>query len=742
MDFKKFLNPALGASLVLVMWSGATSSAEAQYCTLDGALTCGDGTVCEPVSETQGLCCPGDPMTGVPGVCIGPSGPPAATVLASDLFQLLTLAQDPALYGDLFTGPWTNWYYDGRERGLAKLALMRGILETYNLHDMYVGSGVPLVTDPARSGLICETGPYTSRTLDGTCNDPTNPLMGAQGTRFGRNVPLAYGHPIPGGMLTPNPRTVSRELLRRPRNGFKPVTFLNNLAGAWTQFQIHDWFDHGPAPHSAPGSRRGRGHYGRGHGHGHGHGGHGHYGGGHGHGHGHGHGGHMDPSNFIQIPLDRDDPLRRRYRMENLLIPPTREDPTRVAGRDDALPPTFTNEVTHWWDGSQVYGSDQETADRLRAHEGGKLLIRENGLLPEGEGGYADTGMRENFWVGLELLHTVFAQEHNAIAEMLEANHPDWSDERLFDTARMINAALIAKIHTLEWTPAILPNTSLDTAMNTNWYGLNHFTCPTLPPIPGLYPNPVVYGVVGNPDGRDLHDAAYAMTEEFVSVYRMHPLLPDHIEVRNPRTGRGRRVATERTREAGGRALVERYGMEKMLYSFGTTNPGALVLENYPTFLQDINIPGRGIMDMGTTDIVRDRERGVPRYNAARQLMGLPRVADFDTLTGGDKDLSDKLEQVYGDIDLVDLMVGTMAEAQRPSCYGFGETLFQVFTLMATRRLQGDRFYTELYNADTYTNEGLLWIEMNSMKSILLRHYPELADTGLASVANAFYPWE
>ena len=188
--------------------------------------------------------------------------------------------------------------------------------------------------------------------------------------------------------------------------------------------------------------------------------------------------------------------------------------------------------------------------------------------------------------------------------------------------------------------------------------------------------------------------------------------------------------------------MLSRYGMRDLLYSFGVTNPGALVLDNYPQFMQDLFVPGRGVIDMGTIDIVRDRERGIPRYNDARQLLGLPRVPDFLTLTGGDRALASRLESIYGSIDRVDLMVGTFAEGQRPSCYGFGETLFQVFTLMATRRLQADRFYTELYNSDVYTSEGLMWIELSSMKSVLMRHFPELRDTGLAEVANAFYPWE
>jgi hypothetical protein len=639
-------------------------------------------------------------MTGMPPMCVGPDGPTQPTVLASDLLGLLASAQDPALMADLFTGPWTNWYYDGRERGLAKLAVMRGILERFNLNDTYVGSGVPLVTDPARPSVTCAEGPWLARTLDGTCNHPSNPLMGARGTRFGRNVALAATFPNEAELLSPNPRTISRALLRRngfAGSGFKPVPFLNNIAGAWTQFQIHDWFDHGSPP------RHGE---------------------------------------TIEVPLDRFDPLRRRG-MRTLSIPRTRPDPTRVEGRDDALPPTYTNEVTHWWDGSQIYGSDDETIHRLREHRGGRMRVGHDGLLPIGPRGYADTGMRENFWVGLEILHTLFVKEHNAIAAMLQRNHPDWSDDRLFDTARLINAALIAKIHTLEWTPAILPSSTLDVAMNTNWYGLNHFTCPPLPPVPGLYPNPVVYGVVGNPGALNLYDAAFAMTEEFVAVYRMHPLLPERLIVRDAHSGRFRDVVpTERSRDAGGRSMLRRHGMVDVLYSFGITNPGALVLDNYPQFLQDLEIPGRGVIDMGTIDVVRDRERGVPRYNDARELLRLPRVPDFETLTGGDVRLARRLEAVYGDIDRVDLMVGTLAEGQRPSCYGFGETLFQVFTLMATRRLQADRFYTELYNAETYTAEGLEWIETSSMKGVLLRHFPELASTGLVDVANAFYPWE
>ncbi len=68
--------------------------------------------------------------------------------------------------------------------------------------------------------------------------------------------------------------------------------------------------------------------------------------------------------------------------------------------------------------------------------------------------------------------------------------------------------------------------------------------------------------------------------------------------------------------------------------------------------------------------------------------------------------------------------------------------MFQIFILNATRRLQADRFYTDCYTEEYYTAEGLEWIDRATMKSVLLRHYPELAKTGLANVTNAFEPWD
>ena len=145
--------------------------------------------------------------------------------------------------------------------------------------------------------------------------------------------------------------------------------------------------------------------------------------------------------------------------LEFLELKRTQPDPHPTAGRL-----TFPNEVTHWWDASQLYGSNQQTEDRLRTGSDGKLVADGKLYLPEGYlpispiTGIEDSGFTRNWWVGLSMMHQLFVQEHNSIAEMLKAKYPDKDDQWLYDKARLINAALMAKIHTVEWTPAIIAN--------------------------------------------------------------------------------------------------------------------------------------------------------------------------------------------------------------------------------------------------------------------------------------------
>jgi hypothetical protein len=144
-------------------------------------------------------------------------------------------------------------------------------------------------------------------------------------------------------------------------------------------------------------------------------------------------------------------------------------------------------------------------------------------------------------------------------------------------------------------------------------------------------------------------------------------------------------------------------------------------------------------IDLAAVDILRCRERGVPRYNEFRRFMHKNPIQSFDELTD-DPALNETLRTVYGDdIEAIDLPVGLYAE-KPPTGFGFSDTAFRIFVLMASRRLKSDRFFTKDFTEETYTKVGMKWIEDNNMSSVLLRHFPELAPA-LRGVNNAFAPW-
>jgi hypothetical protein len=102
------------------------------------------------------------------------------------------------------------------------------------------------------------------------------------------------------------------------RKSFQPATTLNLLAAAWIQFEVHDWFSHGTD----------------------------------------------DPERSWELGLAEEDDWHERP----MRIPRARRDPTSDANPE--TPPTYLTEDSHWWDGSQIYGSDPRFA------EAGQLLGR------------------------------------------------------------------------------------------------------------------------------------------------------------------------------------------------------------------------------------------------------------------------------------------------------------------------------------------------------------------------------
>jgi hypothetical protein len=333
------------------------------------------------------------------------------------------------------------------------------------------------------------------------------------------------------------------------------------------------------------------------------------------------------------------------------------------------------------------------------------------------------------------MLHTSFMKEHNAICDRLARAYPRWGDDDLFEHARLVNAALIAKIHTVEWTPALLGDPIMQTGMRVNWWGFMGERFARR--FGRVAKSEEVSGIPGSETHH--HGAPYAMTEEFVAVYRMHPLIPDEYRLRALKDDA---LIEERTFDliAGTHTheVLQAVAMADLFYSFGTSNPGAIVLHNFPKFLQLFQKSDGTILDLAATDILRSRERGVPRYNEFRRRFHLAPATTFEDFSDDPKVVSD-LRRIYRDPEAVDLTIGLYAE-KPPQGFAFSDTAFRVFILMASRRLKSDRFFTYDYRPEVYTAEGLQWIADNSMGSVLLRHYPALAPALRGSV-NAFAPW-
>src|SRR5437868_4707699 len=178
------------------------------------------------------------------------------------------------------------------------IAGYRDELREHNLYDTY-GSGGERPRRPTG-----HRPPH--RSYDGTGYDLDDADMGAAHTRFDRNAPPHLTFPEePPGLLSPSPREVSNRLLAR--RSFQPATSLNVLAAAWIHFQNHGWFSHGRNPVAEP----------------------------------------------ISIPVQQGDP----WPEPEMAVRRTKPDPTSHTTPD--RPPTYENTVTHWWDGSQIYGSSE-----------------------------------------------------------------------------------------------------------------------------------------------------------------------------------------------------------------------------------------------------------------------------------------------------------------------------------------------------------------------------------------------
>ncbi|KAK4591573.1 hypothetical protein RGQ29_021680 [Quercus rubra] len=537
------------------------------------------------------------------------------------------------------------------------------------------------------NGQRYNTEEFAYRTADGKCNHPSDDTIGSQGTFLGRNMPPSSS---PYGLLEPHPTVVASKLLARKKfidNGKQ----FNMIACSWIQFMIHDWVDH--------------------------------------------------LEDTEQIEIRAPDEISSGCPLKSFKFFKTKKVSIDLCHLKNGSP----NTRTPWWDGSVIYGNDKEGMRRVRTFKDGKLKISEDGLLQHNEKGIPISGDVRNCWAGFSLLQALFVKEHNAVY------YPDLDDEQLYRHARLVTAAVIAKIHTIDWTVELLKTDTLLVGMRVNWYGL---LGKKFKELLGHILGSILSGLVGLKKPRD-HGVPYSLTEEFVSAYRMHSLLPETLVLRDITSSTSKDKHPPILHEVPMRELVgiegERklstIGMEQMLVSLGHQSCGALTLWNYPSWMRnlvahDINGEDRpDPVDMASLEIYRDRESEVPRYNEFRRNLMMIPISKWGDLTD-DEEVIEALYDVYGDdVEKLDLQVGLMAE-KKIKGFAISETAFFLFILIASRRLEADRFFTSNFNSKTYTHKGLEWVnKTETLKDVIDRHFPEMTRKWM-TCSSAFSVWD
>ncbi|KAH9790517.1 alpha-dioxygenase 1 [Citrus sinensis] len=472
----------------------------------------------------------------------------------------------------------------------------------------------------------------------------------------------------PVGLMKPDPMVVATKLLAR-RNYKDTGKQFNMIAASWIQFMIHDWVDH------------------------------------------------LEDTN--QVELIAPNEVADKCPLSSFKFFKTKEVPT---GFYEMKTGTI-NTRTPWWDGSALYGSTMARLQKVRTFKDGKLKISEDGLLLHDQDGIAVTGDVRNSWAGVSLLEALFIKEHNSVCEAIKEENPHLSDEELYRFGRLVTSAVIAKVHTIDWTVELLKTDTLDAGMHANWYGLlgKKFK-DTFGHVGGA----ILGGFVGM-KRPEIHGVPYSLTEEFVDVYRMHSLLPDQLHLRDltvpPGPNKSPRLA-EKVDMANliglkGERTLSEIGFTRQMVSMGHQACGALVLWNYPRWLrnhvvQDMEGKERpDPVDLAALEVYRDRERKFARYNQLRRALLLIPISKWEDLTD-DKEAIQALGEVHGD------------DRRKLRDFTISETAFAIFLLMASR----------------YTKKGLEWVKKTeSLKDVLDRHYPEITKKWMNS-ASAFSVWD
>jgi len=358
----------------------------------------------------------------------------------------------------------------------------------------------------------------------------------------------------------------------------------------------------------------------------------------------------------------------------------------------------FENEITAFIDGSQVYGSDNETASLLRDGAAGKLRVSEGNLLPFGEtngeaiddiGGksFIAGDVRANENAALTSLHTLFVREHNRLAEEIAAKdyaYADLSDavidEQIYQKARVLVSAQLQHITYDEFLPALLGKDA-----------------------------------IGEYKGYDVSIDPSIANEFSTAAFRIgHTMLSDSIQ-RLDESGHEIAEGNLELRDAFFRPdKVAEAGIDPILRGLAaqaSQEVDPYLVDDVRNFL--FGAPGSGGLDLASLNLQRGRDHGLPSYVDARAALGLTEVCDFSDISS-DPEVVSRLQEAYGTVDKVDFWVGGLAEDHVHGS-STGELFSKVIADQFIRLRDGDRFYFE----NSLSTSEIAWVESRKLSDVV-----------------------
>ncbi len=288
---------------------------------------------------------------------------------------------------------------------------------------------------------------------------------------------------------------------------------------------------------------------------------------------------------------------------------------------------------------------------------------------------FAFGGERANISPNVAMVNTLFIREHNRLARILANKNASWSDDRVFETARLINIALLNKIVVAEYINHISPyhfQLSGDGAVaaHANWNRPNWI--------------PV----------------------EFNVLYRWHSLVPATLN------WGGETLATK-SMLLNNRPLLT-HGLARSFEIVSAQPARRMGLFNTVDFLLPVEL----------STIRLARKNKLASYNDYRQIMSYPRVTRFEQISSNPEFVK-ALQNLYGHVDRIELYPGLFAEDHRPRS-AVPSLLGRMVAIDAfSHALTNPILAPNVFNADTFTCEGIQIIaRTRTLRDLVLRNCP------------------